>query len=138
MMSIRFCKALGVSLVGGAAIVAALNVTSSLACSASDQSLAGHYYLSGINEVGSELLLHPDGKFQYALAYGGVDDAAIGCWKRTGDKVVLSGMEASSLASRLQLKIAGPNELDATFRNPRGDDHGVYARSVNRSTSETN
>ena len=46
-----------------------------------NQGLAGHYYLQGVMEVGSELLLHADGRFEYFLAYGAYDESATGTWK---------------------------------------------------------
>ncbi|MCE3604356.1 ankyrin repeat domain-containing protein [Massilia sp. P8910] len=52
--------------------------------------LAGHYYLRGVNEVGAELLLRADGSFDYALSYGATDQAAKGRWRVLADKVVLS------------------------------------------------
>jgi hypothetical protein len=48
------------------------------ACKPADPSLAGHYYLRGVMEVGSELLLHADGRFEYMLAYGALDELASG------------------------------------------------------------
>ena len=50
---------------------------------------AGHYYLEGVHEVGSELLLHPDGHFQYFLAYGAYDENATGDWRLEGELVIL-------------------------------------------------
>jgi hypothetical protein len=56
--------------------------------------VAGHYVLEGAREVGSELLLKPDGTFEYMLAYGAADYTASGTWKREGGSVVLnSGMK---------------------------------------------
>ena len=52
--------------------------------------LAGHYYLSGMTEVGSELLLKESGQFEWALMYGAQDMVARGQWQRQGDIVVLS------------------------------------------------
>src|SRR3954452_12450390 len=52
--------------------------------------LAGRYSLRGVMEVGSELLLKPDGNFEYMLAYGAADYLATGTWKRDGDSVVLN------------------------------------------------
>src|SRR5712692_8023800 len=46
--------------------------------------LAGHYVLYGVHEVGSELLLKPDGTFEYMLAYGAADYSATGKWRREG------------------------------------------------------
>ncbi|KAG1240082.1 hypothetical protein G6F68_018009 [Rhizopus microsporus] len=41
--------------------------------SANASGLPGHYYLRGLREVGSELLLSADGSFDYLLSYGAVD-----------------------------------------------------------------
>ena len=41
----------------------------------------GHYYLSGIREVGSELVLRADGTYDWFLAYGAVDQFSKGHWK---------------------------------------------------------
>ena len=59
------------------------------------QDAAGHYGLRGVMEVGSELLLKPDGTFEYMLAYGAADYWAKGTWKQEGKDVVLhsSGKE---------------------------------------------
>jgi hypothetical protein len=59
------------------------------------QDAAGHYVLRGVMEVGSELLLKPDGTFEYMLAYGAADYWAKGTWKQEGKDVVLhsSGKE---------------------------------------------
>jgi len=53
------------------------------------QEVAGHYVLQGVMEVGSELMLKPDGTFEYMLAYGAADYWSKGTWKRDGDAVVL-------------------------------------------------
>src|SRR5436309_10877176 len=50
---------------------------------------AGHYVLQGVHEVGSELLLKPDGAFEYMLAYGAADYFAKGTWRRQDDAVIL-------------------------------------------------
>lgn len=59
------------------------------ACTPGDQKLAGHYYLEGIMEVGSELLLRPDGSFEFGLAYGALDQYGKGCWKISGSSLAL-------------------------------------------------
>jgi hypothetical protein len=41
---------------------------------------SGHYYLSGIREVGSELLLKADGSYEWFLSYGAVDQFSKGHW----------------------------------------------------------
>jgi hypothetical protein len=53
------------------------------------QSVAGHYVLENTREVGSELLLKPDGQFEYMLAYGAADYAATGKWRIANDAVIL-------------------------------------------------
>jgi hypothetical protein len=52
--------------------------------------VAGHYYLEGVHEVGSELLLLPDGRFQYFLAYGAYDENASGDWRVAGELIILN------------------------------------------------
>lgn len=52
--------------------------------------VAGHYLLQGVMEVGSELLLTPDGKFQYMLAYGAADYFSEGTWRLLDGRVILN------------------------------------------------
>jgi len=54
-----------------------------------DQAWGGHYYLNGVMEVGSELLLQPDGKFKWMLAYGALDQYAEGTWWKNGNCIGL-------------------------------------------------
>ena len=63
--------------------------------------VAGHYVLRGVMEVGSELLLRPDGTFEYMLAYGAADYEASGAWKVDGDSVVLTTSGEDKQAFRL-------------------------------------
>ena len=51
---------------------------------------AGHYYLTGVHEVGSELVLLPDGRFHYFLAYGAYDENASGGWRVQGESIILN------------------------------------------------
>ncbi len=55
-----------------------------------DAVLAGHYYLSGVMETGSELLLKADGRFEWYISYGAVDQVAKGRWGRAGQTVTLA------------------------------------------------
>lgn len=50
---------------------------------------AGHYYLQGIMETGSELILHPGGRFQWYLVYGALNLFAEGKWYETNGKILL-------------------------------------------------
>ncbi|WP_036257564.1 hypothetical protein [Mesorhizobium sp. WSM3224] len=79
-MQLQFACALAGALAVGA--TGAAN-----ACQPGDARLAGHYYLNGVMEVGSELLLKKDGSFEFALAYGANDQYGKGCWVRKGTTV---------------------------------------------------
>ena len=63
-------------------------------------------------EVGSELILKADGRFEYMLAYGVLDELASGCWTRNGGVVTLNAskfensMEDPMKFRRLDLTIA--------------------------------
>lgn len=63
--------------------------------------VAGHYYLSGMTEVGSELLLKPSGEFDWMLAYGAQDMVARGRWAWNGNTVVLTTSGNAKGAFRL-------------------------------------
>lgn len=67
-------------------------------CAPQDPELAGHYHLNGVMEVGSELLLRPDGTFEFMLAYGANDQHGKGCWVRRGStvEVIPAGRGAAS------------------------------------------
>jgi hypothetical protein len=51
--------------------------------------IAGGYFTSQA-EVASELMLKPDGRFQWYLTYGALDESAEGRWQREGDRVLLT------------------------------------------------
>ncbi|MBC2670321.1 hypothetical protein ACFOON_17245 [Novosphingobium piscinae] len=63
---------------------------SPLPASAGTSALVGHYYLSGVRETGSELVLGADGRFAWFLSYGALDQTAEGTWRREGDAVILA------------------------------------------------
>ena len=69
------------------------------------QSLVGHYYLSGIREVGSELLLKPGARFEWMLAYGSMDQSASGTWRVDGTMLILSTDRPDT---RAPLAVLGP------------------------------
>ena len=72
------------------ALACASLLSLSIPAVAADQAaLAGHYYLQGVTEVGSELLLKKDGRFEWMLSYGAVDQQASGDWRVAGDAVTL-------------------------------------------------
>ena len=50
----------------------------------------GEYRLRDGHEAASELVLKPDGSFEYALAYGALDEEASGRWRVVGKQVRLT------------------------------------------------
>ena len=64
-------------------------VSKAVSKSAAPQRLPGHYYLQGVREVGSELVLSEDGSFDYLMSYGAVDISASGAWRSDGKQVYL-------------------------------------------------
>ncbi|MFZ5663139.1 MAG: hypothetical protein ACOY9B_10600 [Pseudomonadota bacterium] len=77
-----------------------------------EAALAGRYYLQGVREVGSELRLHEDGRFEWMLAYGAVDQYAEGRWTRAGDEVVLVPARAPAGRPLFELGETVPWEED--------------------------
>jgi hypothetical protein len=85
--------------------------------------LPGHYYLGGVTEVGSELLLKKDGSFQWMLSYGNVDQQASGAWRVAGDEVTLeTGIGGKEPTFRLF------KESELSIKKPAGD--GVWVAIV--------
>jgi len=58
------------------------------------ESLAG-LYDGGQMEVGAQLLLKPDGHFEYELAYGALDETAVGTWEIKDNAVLLTSVPAT-------------------------------------------
>jgi hypothetical protein len=54
-----------------------------------DSAFVGHYYLTGVMEVGSELLLTSDGRFKWFVSSGAMDQTASGTWTRDASGIVL-------------------------------------------------
>ena len=118
---------------GSALLLAAFSVSAARAtsCAPADHSLAGHYWLRGVMEVGSELELKADGRFAYMLAYGALDEFASGCWTRNGGVVTLyvsrfeNSMRDPMRFERLELTITPGGELTRRFDS---EHVGAYSR----------
>jgi hypothetical protein len=91
-------------------LVVCIGMTALFISSASAQgdSLAGRYYLSGVREVGSELLLKQDGSYKWALSYGAMDQQSQGTWKVQDGKVVLTSQALKPLRPFFSLKGVEP------------------------------
>jgi hypothetical protein len=104
---------------GAFAVLAALL----LAAPAGPLPLAGHYRIH-VHEAASELVLHPNGRFEYALAYGAIDEEATGRWRRVGNHILLTTMPkpvAAAFSAGKAAHIAeAPLALHATWPNGRG------------------
>jgi hypothetical protein len=94
-------------------------------------SMTGHYYLSGMMETGSELLFRPDGRFQWFISYGAMDQYAEGTWKQLGSKIVLTTDPAKvkpvpgSAFKQMELRIKG-SDLIPNWENQ--GEMGRYSR----------
>ena len=86
---------------------------------------AGHYYLRGVMETGSELMLRPDGRFQWYLVYGALDLFAEGRWQEENGTVRLLAEPTKNVPQ------PGFNMLTLTIRNNElipPDGRGAYIR----------
>ena len=82
------------------ALSLAAGLAAAQACTPGDAKFAGHYYLNGVMEVGSELLLRPNGSFEFMLAYGANDQYGKGCWVKRGSTVEVIPAGRSSASRR--------------------------------------
>ena len=93
--------------------------------SAAEPARAGHYYLRGVMETGSELLLRPDGRFQWYLVYGALDLFAEGRWQEQDGTVILTSEKTKDVPQ------PGFETLRLTVRDKQlvpPDGHGAYVR----------
>jgi hypothetical protein len=94
------------------------------ALTARSEDLTGHYILQGVREVGSELLLKPDGSFEYMLAYGAADYWAKGKWRHENNTIVLNSGGRKEVPFRLLRSEAGkPGRIRVWVIGKNG--HGV-------------
>ena len=86
---------------------------------------AGHYYLRGVMESGSVLMLRPVGRFQWYLVYGALDLFAEGRWQEENGTVRLLAEPTKDVPQ------PGFNILTLTIRNNElipPDGRGAYIR----------
>jgi len=74
--------------------------------------LPGRYRLQGDHDAAGELLLRADGRFEYSLAYGALDEHAEGHWIRR-DKVVALVTEPKPVPPEFQLAPRSPPAADS-------------------------
>jgi hypothetical protein len=85
---------------------------------------AGHYRLTGEQDVVSELLIKPDGHFSYGLIAGALDEKAEGRWRREGDSIFLTTeprpVPAAFSAGEATRSDAAPLTLRVVWPDGRG------------------
>ncbi len=110
----------------GLALAGALILSGAAVAAPDAPALAGHYYLEGVMETGSELLLLPDHRFQWYLSYGAMDLDATGHWSSDGNKVTLTAEtkgDERPVFDKLELEAAPDGSLHRA-----GDTQGAYRR----------
>jgi hypothetical protein len=100
-----------------------------------EQKFEGHYYLEGIMETGSELLLDANGRFQWYFSYGALDLAADGKWHHDDGNVVLlpehfqfPPQYPQTEFKRMQLRVDGADLIPA-WPWEEGAERGRYVLS---------
>jgi len=84
--------------------VAALGLLSMGANAFSLNNVAGTYYLQHVREVGSQLILKRNGRFDFGLSYGAVDQEAQGRWMLRGKQITLSTDKPPAASLTLGMK----------------------------------
>ena len=79
-----------------------------LTASAAPPDPIGHYYLEGVHEVGSELLLKPGGRYDWYMSYGAMDQFSEGTWRRAGDDIILTVDPRDKRAAIFKLEAREP------------------------------
>lgn len=84
---------------------------------------ARHYYLQGVMETGSELLLRPDGRFQWYLSVGALDLFAEGRWVEAEGAILLTAEKSAQVPepgfATMRLTVRGADLIPP-------DGHGAY------------
>jgi len=94
---------------------------------AGQTAFVGRYYLQGVREVGSELLLRTDGSYAWMLAYGNQDHSSEGRWSRQGNSIVLTAALPSTTGPLFQLDTKKPTE-PWSFEAEKALQEQVYAQ----------
>lgn len=125
-----------------ALLMTAIGAPAPIPAAAADQhpaAFVGHYDGHQM-EMGAELLLKADGRFQYGVAYGALDEEAEGTWLAEGDHVLLTSDKVTpprfvflgqkpAPAGVLKLSVDAPQGMslqyfDAAIGRAKGDGAG--------------
>jgi hypothetical protein len=100
-------------------------------------SLAG-VYDGGQMEIAAALELKPDGRFNYGLSYGALDEQAAGRWTVNGDRVLLSSNPVVAPRLFLVSRGRGPEGmLQLNLDVPRGVSRQYFDAMITRGNGQT-
>lgn len=99
-------------------------------CKPAAPALAGGYELRGVMEVGSLIMLSPNGEFGYMLSYGAYDEEASGCWESDGKTVTLNvkRMRVNHGNQKFRRKVLSVDSKGGLVRWEEGKAVGTYVR----------
>lgn len=92
-------------------LCAGLVYMTAIDANAESSTLPGHYYLSGVMEMGAELLLQADGTFKAGVEYGSASGMANGKWYVEDDVVTLESQASTQPAEALAFEEPGEISL---------------------------
>lgn len=104
-----------------------------VSCAPGKPGLDGVYVLEGEMEVGAQLVLLADGRFEFGLAYGAIDQYGRGCWSVEGTELALQveGRRVPAQHSPADRRFRGMIlivERDGLLRWPLPGFRGVFER----------
>lgn len=104
----RIALAMGVTLLATSTVAAQRTRADSVAARAG---LAGTWAMTGVREAAAELVLHANGRFEWGLAYGALDEVGAGTWTAVPGGVRLqSDGVARRFGARLQSASGTPRD----------------------------
>lgn len=91
----------------------------------------GLYFLQGVHETASGLELREDGRFEWFVSYGAVDQFAVGRWSRERERIVLVADKSDPAGEWFAYDRAFPWSADAerALRQTEYDDRRVQAEA---------
>lgn len=90
--------------------ILSLSLIANASLAADTTTLPGHYYLEGVRETGAELVLQPDGAYDWGMSYGAVDLRSMGKWNFQNGKLTLT----SGAPEPMQFRVRRDDEVDIT------------------------
>jgi hypothetical protein len=89
-------------------------------------------------EIAAGLELKPDGRFNYALSYGALDEQATGRWTVSGDRVLLSSNPVVAPRLFLVSRARGPEGvLQLSLDVPRGVSRQYFNALIGHANGQT-